>query len=48
MCSSHFCIDQIMVIIDLAYFNSIFAFANRADRELERLYIFVENAGTLA
>ncbi|KAK0495746.1 hypothetical protein EDD18DRAFT_251719 [Armillaria luteobubalina] len=32
-------------IIDLANFNSVVAFADRADRELERLDILVENAG---
>ncbi len=32
-------------IIDLANFSSIVAFADRADRELERLDILVENAG---
>ncbi|KAK0443292.1 hypothetical protein EV421DRAFT_543423 [Armillaria borealis] len=32
-------------IIDLANFSSIVAFADRAERELERLDIFVENAG---
>ncbi|KAK0443701.1 uncharacterized protein EV420DRAFT_1576207 [Desarmillaria tabescens] len=32
-------------IIDLANFNSVVAFADRADRELERLDILIENAG---
>ncbi|KAK0216887.1 hypothetical protein IW262DRAFT_155178 [Armillaria fumosa] len=32
-------------MIDLANFNSVVAFADRADRELERLDILVENAG---
>ncbi len=34
-----------MVIIKLANFSSIVAFANQAEREPERLNILIENAG---
>ncbi|PBK85218.1 hypothetical protein ARMGADRAFT_1087674 [Armillaria gallica] len=43
----YFCIRQSMVIIELASFSSIVAFTDRAEREIERLDILVENAGML-